>query len=102
MAVYTHITAAQLSDFLKGYDLGTLVSFEGIAQGVSNTNYHVFTDQGRFILTLFEERRVKAEDLPFFFAFSDHLSQRGIQTPVLFLIKTGGASGCWRNGRRRF
>jgi homoserine kinase type II len=93
MAVYTHITAAQLSDFLKGYDLGTLVSFEGIAQGVSNTNYHVFTDQGRFILTLFEERRVKAEDLPFFFAFSDHLSQRGIQTPRALPDKNGRSFG---------
>ncbi len=81
MAVYTHITAGQLSDFLGLYDLGTLVSFEGIAQGVSNTNYHVFTDRGRFILTMFEERRVNEADLPFFFAFSDHLSHAGIQTP---------------------
>ncbi|MCL4677257.1 MAG: homoserine kinase [Alphaproteobacteria bacterium] len=81
MAVYTHITAEQLSDFLGLYDLGTLVSFEGIAQGVSNTNYHVFTDRGRIILTIFEERRVNEADLPFFFAFSDHLSRAGIQTP---------------------
>ncbi len=93
MAVYTHITAAQLSGFLGGYDLGRLESFEGIAQGVSNTNYHVFTDQGRYILTLFEERRVKAHDLPFFFAFSEHLSQRGIQTPRALPDRNGQSFG---------
>ncbi len=93
MAVYTHITAEQLSGFLAGYNLGTLVSFEGIAQGVGNTNYHVFTDRGRYILTLFEERRVKAEDLPFFFAFSDHLAQRGILTPQALPDKDGKSFG---------
>jgi homoserine kinase type II len=81
MAVYTHIMEAELADFLKNYDLGTLKSFEGITRGVSNTNYHVFTDTGRYILTLFEKRRVKYAELPFFFAYSEHLSRAGIETP---------------------
>ncbi len=81
MAVYTDISDQQLSAFLEDYDLGTLERFEGIAQGVSNSNFHVFTDQGRYILTLFEERRVNKDDLPFFFAFSAHLSEHGILTP---------------------
>ncbi|MCB1838988.1 MAG: homoserine kinase [Alphaproteobacteria bacterium] len=102
MAVYTHITAPELSAFLEGYDLGTLVSFEGIAQGVSNTNYHVFTDKGRYILTLFEERRVKAEDLPFFFAFSEHLSQKGIQTPRALPDQQGRSFGTLANRAATF
>lgn len=89
MAVYTQISAQELSDFLGLYDLGALVSFEGIAQGVSNTNYHVFTEQGRYILTLFEERRVNEADLPFFFAFSDHLSRGGIHTPRALADRAG-------------
>lgn len=93
MAVYTHITAQQLSDFLGLYDLGALVSFEGIAQGVSNTNYHVFTDRGRFILTMFEERRVSEADLPFFFAFSDYVSRGGVQAPRALADRAGRTIG---------
>ena len=80
MAVYTRISRAQLLDFLEDYDLGTLESFEGIKKGVENTNYHVWTDRGHYILTLFENR-VDPKDLPFFFAFTDHLNDEGIRCP---------------------
>lgn len=93
MAVYTQISSKQLTDFLNQYDLGTLVSYEGIAQGVSNTNYHVFTSKGRYILTLFEERRVNKADLPFFFSFSEHLSKKGVLTPRALPNKKGEAIG---------
>lgn len=93
MAVYTHVSAEELSEFLRLYDLGALVSHEGIAQGVSNTNYHIFTDRGRFILTLFEPRRVVEGDLPFFFAFSEHLSEGGVQTPRALPDREGRSIG---------
>ena len=80
MAVYTQINEHQLIDFLAGYDLGTLKRFEGIRQGVENTNYHLYTTGGHFILTLFE-KRVSETDLPFFFAFTDHLSRGGVLCP---------------------
>lgn len=80
MAVYTPVTESQLSDYVAAYDVGALKSYEGIKQGVENTNYHVFTEQGRFILTLFE-KRVDPADLPFFFAFTDHLAARGVPCP---------------------
>lgn len=88
MAVYTHITRAQLENFLSGYDLGTLESFKGIEQGVENSNYHVFTDRGHYILTLFESR-VQVSDLPFFFGLTDHLSHKGINCPHALPDKTG-------------
>lgn len=80
MAVYTQIGESQLQSFLALYDLGTLKRFEGIRLGVENTNYHLYTTGGHFILTIFE-RRVSPADLPFFFAFTDHLAQRGILCP---------------------
>lgn len=89
MAVYTHITEDELKGFLAGYDLGALKSFEGIAQGVSNTNYHVFTDRGRYVLTLFEEHRTARKDLPYFFSYSAHLASRGIACPQAFPNKKG-------------
>jgi len=81
MAVYTPVSEDQLRSFLKNYDLGDLQSFEGIESGVSNSNYHVYTDQGRYILTLFEERRTDINALPFFFSFAMHLKNKGINCP---------------------
>ncbi|OYW21843.1 MAG: homoserine kinase, partial [Sphingomonas sp. 12-62-6] len=80
MAVYTHVSAEALADFLCRYDVGELVSAKGIAEGVENTNYLVDTTGGRFILTLYE-KRVAAEDLPFFMALLDHLDAKGLPVP---------------------
>lgn len=80
MAVYTVVTAEALSDLLALYDLGTLVSAKGIAEGVENTNYLVDTSTARFILTLYE-KRVDPHELPFFLALLDHLAEREVPVP---------------------
>ncbi|WP_174273216.1 homoserine kinase [Sphingomonas bacterium] len=80
MAVYTHVPAEALAEFLTRFDVGTLVSAKGIAEGVENSNYLVDTSGGRFILTLYE-KRVAAGDLPFFLALLDHLAARGNPVP---------------------
>ena len=67
MAVYTQVSAEALAAFLSRYDCGDLISAKGIAEGVENTNYLVDTTADRFILTLYE-KRVAADDLPFFMA----------------------------------
>src|SRR5579871_5952754 len=76
MAVYTHVPAEEMAAFLTRYDCGELVSAKGIAEGVENSNYLVDTTTGRFILTLYE-KRVAADDLPFFMALLDHLADKG-------------------------
>lgn len=93
MAVYTHISDSELSAFLQDYALGDLQSFEGIAQGVSNTNYHVFTSKGRYILTIFEEHRTRRGDLPYLFAYAGHLAAHGVACPQAYLNKRGEAFG---------
>ncbi|WP_380787553.1 homoserine kinase [Sphingomonas sp. R86521] len=80
MAVYTAVSAEALSDFLRGFDHGELVSLKGIAEGVENSNYLVDTTTGRFILTLYE-KRVSADDLPFFMGVLDHLAGDGNPVP---------------------
>lgn len=80
MAVYTHVSAEALGEFLSRYDVGELVSAKGIAEGVENSNYLVDTTKGRFILTLYE-KRVDAGDLPFFMALLDHLDAKGLPVP---------------------
>jgi homoserine kinase type II len=88
MAVYTQVSAEALADFLARYDVGELVSAKGIAEGVENSNYLVDTTKGRFILTLYE-KRVSADDLPFFMALLDHLAERGNPVPPAIADRQG-------------
>ncbi|MDT8759638.1 homoserine kinase [Sphingomonas psychrotolerans] len=80
MAVYTQVSAEALADFLAKFDVGELVSAKGIAEGVENSNYLVDTTKSRFILTLYE-KRVAADDLPYFMALLDHLADKGLPVP---------------------
>jgi homoserine kinase type II len=80
MAVYTDVSEDELARFLGSYDLGALLSFKGIAEGVENSNFLVHTERGHYILTLYE-KRVAARDLPFFLALMEHLADRGITCP---------------------
>jgi len=81
MAVYTDVSAEDLQVFLADYGIGRLVSLKGIAEGVENSNYFVFTDTGPFVLTLYE-KRVHEEDLPFFIGLMEHLAARGVPCPT--------------------
>jgi homoserine kinase type II len=80
VAVYTDVAAEDLASFLAGYDLGELLAYKGIAEGVENSNFLVHTSRGYFILTLYE-KRVAAQDLPFFLGLMEHLHARGITCP---------------------
>ena len=73
MAVYTDVTADDLGRFLSGYDVGELLAYKGIAEGVENSNFLVHTATGNFILTLYE-KRVAEGDLPFFLGLVEHLT----------------------------
>jgi homoserine kinase type II len=81
MAVYTEVNDEDLARLIAAYNLGDLLSYKGIAEGVENTNYLVHTSKGAFILTLYE-RRVATSDLPFFMGLLEHLAARGVPCPV--------------------
>src|ERR687883_693531 len=92
MAVYTDVSAEELADFLASYDLGELLAYKGIAEGVENSNYVVRTSCGYFILTLYE-KRVDRSDLPFFLALMEHLARRGLTCPQPVKNRAGAALG---------
>ena len=92
MAVYTDVAAEDLARFLAGYDIGELLSYKGIAEGVENSNFLVHTGAGSFILTLYE-KRVAAADLPFFLGLMEHLAARGITCPQPVKNRQGGMLG---------
>lgn len=90
MAVYTSVSAERLDSFLAGYDAGRLLSAKGIAEGVSNSNFLVETDQGRFILTLYE-RRIDIAQLPWFLGLMEHLADSGLPVPRPIRDRAGNA-----------
>src|SRR6516225_10199817 len=90
MAVYTDVAADELADFLSQYDLGELMSYKGIAEGVENSNFLLHTSRGSFILTLYE-KRVARGDLPFFLALMTHLAEHGINCPQPVKARDGEA-----------
>jgi len=92
MAVYTQVGDEELSGFLERYDVGELLSFKGIAEGVENSNYVVHTTGDQFILTLYE-KRVATEDLPFFLGLMEHLGGKGLNCPRPLRDRTGTALG---------
>lgn len=80
MAVYTALSGEHIAALLSKYDLGGLVAFEGIPEGVENTNYKLTTERGRYILTIFEKRTNEA-DLPFFVGVMERLAAHGFPAP---------------------
>ncbi|MDF7675041.1 homoserine kinase [Acetobacteraceae bacterium ESL0709] len=90
MAVYTDIEEKALKEFLGGYELGTLVGFEGITEGIENSNFRLTTSSGSYILTLFEKRMNPAE-LPWFLGYMDHLAHEGVSCPLPVKDRDGRA-----------
>jgi homoserine kinase type II len=92
MAVYTDVAADELADYLSQYDIGELLSYKGIAEGVENSNFLLHTSHGSFILTLYE-KRVEKGDLPFFLGLMTHLALHGINCPQPVKNRHGEALG---------
>lgn len=92
MAVYTDVSVEDLEAFIAGYDIGKLLSYKGIAEGVENSNFLLHTEAGHFILTLYE-KRVAASDLPFFLGLMEHLAARGLNCPQPVKNRKGEALG---------
>ncbi len=90
MAVYTEVTDEALETFLAEYDIGSIVAFRGIAEGVENSNYSLKTSRGDFILTLYE-KRVDPADLPWFLGLMEHLARREITCPQPVRARDGEA-----------
>jgi len=79
MAVFTEVSFDEAAVFLRFLNLGQLHHIKGAAGGIENTNYFVDTDQGQYVLTLFE--RLTFEQLPFYLHLMKHLAMRGIPVP---------------------
>ena len=81
MAVYTKLNKENIEEILSNYSIGNLKEFRGIEEGIENTNYFLFVDNKKYILTIYE-KRVKEKDLPFFSQLMSDLNKAGFKCPV--------------------
>tara|TARA_Y100000590_G_scaffold214115_1_gene242693 strand:+ start:183 stop:1151 length:969 start_codon:yes stop_codon:yes gene_type:complete len=88
MAVYTKLSEIQLKDFFLKYNLGKLLNYKEIREGIENTNYFINTEKGKFILTLYE-KRVDEKDLPFFISLMKNLFDKNFPSPQPIINKNG-------------
>ena len=88
MAVYTKLSENNLKDFFSKYNLGKLLKFQGIQEGIENSNYFIKTDSGKFILTIYE-KRVEEKDLPFFMGLMKNIFNKNFPSPEPIINKNG-------------
>ena len=100
MAVYTQLGAEALAQIIARFNVGAMISAKGIAEGVSNSNWLIETNQSgstRFILTMYEQR-TDVSELPFFLDLLDHLAARGCPVPRT-IHDLEGNSHCFNQGK---
>ena len=79
MAVFTTVSFDEAAQLLKTLNLGQLQHLEGCQGGIENTNYFASSDQGEYVLTVFE--RLSFQQLPFYLRLMKHLAAQGIPVP---------------------
>ncbi|REC94750.1 homoserine kinase [Kushneria indalinina] len=89
MAVFTPLSDEQVAHFLERYDVGTLLSVEGVTGGTENSTFFVTTDREVLVLTLFEQG--EQEELPFFVDLLAWLDQHQLPVPGPLFDRNGVA-----------
>ena len=72
---------------LSSYDIGTLQSFRGISEGITNTNYFINTSNGKYVLTIFED--IKKSKVTKYLKLMNFFSSDGLCSPEIMSTKTG-------------
>jgi len=88
MAVYTRLSENELNEFFSKYNLGKILNYTEIKEGIENTNYLIQAEKGKFILTLYE-KRVDEKDLPFFMSLMRNLFDKKFPSPEPVINKNG-------------
>ena len=89
MAVYTSITAGELKDWIKRFNLKDFINFKGISSGVTNSNYLIYMPESKYILTIFEHNKIN--ELPFYVDLMTYLAKENFLCPMPIRNKDGEA-----------
>ena len=80
MAVYTKLDHSNIEKILSNYSIGNLDKYEGIEEGIENSNFLIQINKKKYILTDYE-KRVKENDLPFFSELMASLNKSNFKCP---------------------
>lgn len=89
MAVYTLLSRDDIAELLALYDVGGLQAFSAISAGIENSNYAITTDDGEFVLTIFEHHA--PDEVRSFVRLGRHLGTRNLRVPS----PIEDQAGCW-------
>lgn len=93
MAVYTQLNHSALTEVCAMYQLGEIVDYRGIEDGIENTTYFIdFQKNGTItstVLTVFEY--MSAEALPFFIQLTTKLAGNNLAVPCPICAPDGTA-----------
>ena len=90
MAIYIKISKNDISTIEKKFNIGKIISYNGIKKGIENTNYLLKTKNQKYILTIFG-KRVEKKDIPFFINLMSKLNKFKINCPVPQRNKKGNS-----------
>lgn len=82
MAVFTNLSLSEIFDILSDYNIGELIDYKGISEGVENSNFFLHTTKSKFILTIYENR-TDIESLPFFLNLMNFLNENNFACPQI-------------------
>jgi len=95
MSVYTTINENELNAFLSNYHVGQLQNYQGISDGIENTNYFVDTTAGRFVLTIFEQHSF--EEMQYYLNLMHHLADHQVPSANPVADKQGNYLSRFKN-----
>ena len=87
MSVYTILKNKHIKEILSLYNIGSLKSFDGISDGITNTNYFLNTDKGKYVITIFED--IKKTKVTKYLKLMNFFSEKGLCAPEIMITKSG-------------
>ena len=88
MSVFTAIDMPLLAAFLKNYSVGAPKGFTGIEAGITNSNFFIDTETGRYVLTIVEDETFA--DVEWFMQLLAYLHRNNIPCAKPLPARSGG------------
>ena len=85
MSVYTNLNSNDVKTLLNKYNIGTLKSYKGITDGITNTNYFADTTKGKYVITLFED--ISESKVKKYLKLMNFFSDKNLCSPEIMLTK---------------
>lgn len=87
MVIYTELTAKEISKLANQFSLGSVIDFQTLKGGSTNSNYLLITEKGKHILTICEDK--PHEQIQTLLELLQHLENHHFQTSKVIKLVNG-------------